>query len=103
MGHLKETYIRNNGQVTSRKKVIERGDAKLLWGFSIQTDREIQAPRPDIVLIDRKKDQCMIIAIAVPGDDRVAEKEKDKIEKYQDLRRELGRLWNIRAIVVGLW
>ena len=34
------------------EKVIETGDDKLLWDFSIQTDREIQARRPGMVLID---------------------------------------------------
>ena len=40
--------------------------------------------------------------IAVPGDARVAEKEKEKIETYQDLsqRRELERVWNVKTIVL---
>lgn len=40
--------------------------------------------------------------IAVPGDARDAEKEKEKIETYQDLslRREIERLWNVKTIVV---
>lgn len=41
---------------TSHKKVMESEDVKLLSDLSIQTDRKIQAPVPDIVLIDRRKD-----------------------------------------------
>ena len=99
----------------SRKYVCETTDkwydhktekviVKLLWDFSIQTDRDIQARRPDIArLIDRKKDQCMIIDIAVPGDAIVAEKEKEKIGKHQNLRREIRRLWYFETIVLKLW
>ena len=38
--------------------------------------------------------------IASPGDHRVYEKEGEKIEKYQDLKREIGRLWGIRHLQV---
>ena len=33
-------------------------------------------------------------------DHRVYEKEGEKIEKYQDLKREIGRLWGIRHLEV---
>ena len=42
-------------------------------------------------LVDKKERICKIIDYAVPGDSRIEEKEKHKIEKYQDLRRELKR------------
>ena len=35
--------------------------------------------RPDLVLIDKKDRICKIIDFAVPGDSRIEEKEKDKI------------------------
>ena len=41
---------------------------------------------------------CAIIDIA--GDIRLSEKEKEKIEKYQELKREIKRMWNIRSIKV---
>ena len=43
-----------------------------------------------MVVID-KEISCKIIDFAVPGDSRIEEKEKNKIEKYQDLRRELQK------------
>ena len=60
-----------------------------MWDFSIQTDHVIEARRPDLVLVDQKEKICKIIDFAVPGDSRIDEKVKDKIEKYQDLGREL--------------
>ena len=42
------------------------------------------------------------IDIAVPADARVVEKEKEKVEKYQDLRRERARLWKLKRVEVVL-
>ena len=36
----------------------------------------------------------------MPADVRVHEKEREKVEKYQDLRREIGRLWQLRKVHV---
>ena len=74
--------------------------ARLLWDFSIQTDYEIQIRRPVIVFLDKEENQCLIVDIAVPGDARIAGKDKEKIAKYQDLKREITRLWNIKVYVV---
>ena len=41
-----------------------------------------------LVVVDKKR-TCRIIDFALPGDSRIEEKEKDKIEEYQDLRRQL--------------
>ena len=54
---------------------------------------------------DKELDHTWIIDTAVPGDARVEEKEKEKVEKYQDLARELRRVWetsvNVIPVVVG--
>ena len=58
-----------------------------------------------MVAIDKKERSCKIIDFAVPGDSRFEENEKDKIEKYQDLGRELQKIWNVKVkikpLVVG--
>ena len=60
----------------------------------------IEARRPDIILIDKKERKEIIIDIAVPADVRVGEKEREKMEKYHDLKREIGRLWKLKMIEV---
>jgi len=64
--------------------------------------------RPDIVVVDYvEKDNktALLIDIAVFGDTRVEEKEQEKVDKYQNLTRELKRLWkvdtNIIPVVIG--
>ena len=80
--------------------VIENENFKLLWDFTIQCDRVIEARRPDIVWVDKKNKEVKIIDIAVPGDLRVKEKELEKIEKYQMLREEVGHVWQTNKVSV---
>ena len=51
-----------------------------------QCDNVIEARRPDIILIDKKERKWIIIDIGVPADVRVGGKEREKVEKYQDLK-----------------
>ena len=55
-----------------------------------------------MVVVDKKERSCKIIDFAVPGDSRIEEKEKDKIEKYQDLRRELQKIWSVKVKIILL-
>ena len=40
--------------------------------------------------------------IASPRDHRVYEKQSEKVEKYQDLKKEIRKLWSIRRVKVVL-
>ena len=79
---------------------MESDGTKFLWDFNIQTDKEIQARTPDLVVLNRRDNQCFIIDITVPNDSGILEKEK--IEKYQDLRREIAKLWSLKTSVVPI-
>ena len=72
--------------------ILQNKVYRILWDFSIQTDHVIKAQRPDLVVADKKERSCKIIDFAVPGDSRIEEKEKDQIEKYQELGRELQKI-----------
>ena len=74
------------------ERILENEDYKILCDFSIYIDHVIEARRPDLVVVDKKERSCKVIDFAVPGDSRIEEKEKDKIEKYQDLGRELQKI-----------
>ena len=73
---------------------------KLLWDINIKCDNVIEARRPDIIVIYKKERMGIIIDIAVPADASAMEKEKEKVEKYQDLRREIARLWKLKRVEV---
>ena len=74
------------------ESVMENEECKILWDFTIQTDRMIGARRPDITIVNKETRECQLIDIACPGDNKVAEKENEKIDKYRDLAREVSKL-----------
>ena len=60
----------------------------------------MKARRPDLILVSKKATSCVIIDVAIPGDCRISEKEIRKIEKHQNLKRELKRLWSLNKVEV---
>ena len=69
--------------------VVEDDDIKLIWDINIQCDNSMEARSSDLILVDKKAKSCVIIDVSIPGDCRICEKEVEKIEKYQNLRRAL--------------
>ena len=80
--------------------MAENDEVKLLWDFHMQSDHVIEARRPDIVLVKKKEATAVIVDIAVPGDEGIKTREQDKILKYQDLKREIKKLWNLKSVKV---
>ena len=80
--------------------VSENNEVKLLWDMNIQRDHVIEARTPDIVVVNKQERKCAIGDTAVPGDKRIGEKENEKVEKYQELNREIARIWNMRTVRV---
>ena len=78
--------------------VVENEEIKVPWHINIQCDNLIETRRPDLIVIDKKEQKGIIIDIAVPADVRVEEKEKGNVEKYQDLKKEIRRLWKMRNV-----
>ena len=54
--------------------VVESNNIKILWDCVIQCDKEIEARRPDIVLVDKVQNEANIIDVAIPEDVRVPQK-----------------------------
>ena len=44
----------------------------------IECDKMIEHRKPDIGLVDKVQQKCLIIDVACPGDNRIAEKEEEK-------------------------
>ena len=65
--------------------VMESENFKILWDFTVQCDRKIEAG---------------IIDIAIPGDDRMKDKEYEKVEKYQlILKDEVAKVWRMQKVI----
>ena len=85
-----------------RGPALENDKCQILQDFAIQTGKEIEHRRPNIVVIDKKKRKSKIIDIAVPGDQNIKMKELEKTTKYQHLRLQLQKLWNVKATVIPI-
>ena len=77
------------------ESVLENNTHKLLWDFDIQTDHQISARKPDLIIISnkkkKKKKNCKIVNFSVPADHRIKLKECEKKDKYIDPARELKK------------
>ena len=79
---------------------MESENFKILWDFTVQCDRKIEARRPDIVFIDKKEREVVIIDAAIPGDDKVKDKKLEKFEKHQLLKDEFAKVWHMQKVIV---
>ena len=66
---------------------------KIIWDFVIQTDHQISARQPDLVIVNKKTKRrtCQIVDFAVPADHRIKLKENEKRDKFIDFARELKK------------
>ena len=85
-----------------REKVVERENIKIFWDFNVYADRKIKGKRPNIIVIDEMKKKVKLIDISAPTDHWIDEKEMEKIDKYQDLKIEIERLWSVKTMMVPI-
>ena len=64
------------------------------WDCSIQTDHIVEAWRTDLVVVDKNR-TCKTISFCSSENNRIKDKVKGKIEKYQDLVSEFQKIWYV--------
>ena len=79
--------------------VTENVSHKLIWDMNICYNI-IGERKPDIVIVNEMGKTAIIIDVAIPADKRIIDEEKEKIENYQNLKREIQRLSNLKKIDV---
>ena len=50
------------------------------------------------MVVNKQERECAIVDIAIAGDKRIVEKENEKDIKYQELKRGIARIWNMRTV-----
>ena len=68
--------------------VSENVNHKLIWDMNIQCGNITVEKKPDIVIVNKMEKTAIITDVAIPGDKRIIDKETEKIEKYQHLKRD---------------
>jgi len=72
--------------------------------MTIQCGHVIEARRPDIVVVEKESNKAIIVVdITSLWNQRVYEKEGENIDEYQNLEREIEKLWDIREQEVCLF
>jgi len=66
----------------------------------IQTDKEIKANRPDIVVKDKKERTCRLIDMSIPTERNTSLKTTEKLTKYKDLEIEIEKTWGMKTTTV---
>ena len=77
----------------------------MLWDFTINTDRKIEANRPDITIKNFEENTCIMIDVTVSADKNFSLKEFQKLSKYKDLEIEVIKVWKLEnktiPVVIG--
>ena len=80
---------------------IENEMHKNLRNFDMRTDHLISAKQSDQVISNKKiKGTCRMVDFTVPAHHKVKLNESEKSDNYQDLTRELKKLWNMNLTVI---
>ena len=80
------------------ERVLENDECKILWDFPIQTNKVLEHNKPDIVCVDKKARETLLIDPACPFDHRILSKEKEKINNYNGLEYEIKQLWSMKKV-----
>jgi hypothetical protein len=84
------------------KPVTEHEDVTVLWNQGIQTDREVLANRPDVIIKNKKDKTCLMIDVAAPSDKNIIQREAENKLKYKNLSIEIQRMWNMKCFVMPI-
>lgn len=87
----------------SYEPLVESDKVKILWDMKIQCDHFIKARGLNMTVANKDQWKFFIIDIAVPVYCRLTHKEKEKLEKNRDLKREIQKIWTIRSVIVVSW
>ena len=86
--------------------VIKKPDKKLMWNFEYRMRKTTKTRRPDLTLEDAEERIIWIDDIACPAKANIAEKRREKLQKYQQLAFEIrkrhgGFMVEILPLVIG--
>ena len=65
---------------------------RILLGFKSQVDKELKQDKPSVTILNKQNRICSTIDVAWSFNTMVPDKEKDVIERLNDLKWELRRI-----------
>ena len=76
--------------------MIEDRWFKILWNFKIQCYHKTEYRRPDIIVVEKKQNQCVAVDIASSGDSRGKKKNSKRLVITRNYRQKF------RAIKISI-
>ena len=80
--------------------VIQNDHMKLLWDFTVQTDRRLPHNRRDIIFVDFTKKHAFLIDNVIPGDSHISQKVNEKYQRHTGLKIETHKMWSMTASII---
>ena len=77
--------------------VIESTEVTILWDFTINADRKIEANRRDVILKTFEENACIMTDVTLPADKNISLRDFQKLSKYKDLEIEVTKKWKLRT------
>ena len=73
-------------------RISKDGKKEIWWDRKVETMVKLDYTRPDLVLFDREKEECIVADFSVPWDKNVLIKEQEKVAKYVPLAKNLTKV-----------
>ena len=83
-------------------RVSKDGKVEIWWDRSVETMQRLEHNRPDVTVLNRATREWTFVDFSVPWDKNVVVKEREKMEKYAPLVKEVRKLHRVSTRVVPL-
>ena len=80
----------------------ECGKFEIWWNRPVMTPKKLDHNKPDVILIDKVRKVWTVIDFSVPNDKNVVTKEKEKIDHYRELAKEIRRMYHVKTRVIPI-
>ena len=75
---------------------------EILYDQVLQTDLEVGANRPDLVIKDKYAKKTYVVDVSCPCDLNIHKAEATKIAKYRGLRGQLQKMWGYECVTLPI-
>ena len=81
-------------------EVVANKFAEIRVDTTVKTDIKIKHNRPDLIVIDKKKKEILIVEVGITSIDNLQQVETEKLRKYDLLANELTQLHGFKTVIV---
>lgn len=68
--------------------------------IGLQTDKQLLANQPDIVVVDKEQKTTVVFGVAIPTHNNIRKVEHETPEKFQGLKEQLQQMWKCKVVPV---